>query len=103
MNSSVVLLFGALSGVAIFLAGIVWGNAVLFRMQKALNQQTNPEMSVSPWKVMGKHGGRYRTVERYKETFGDSPLLHQDRFAARLIFCGATVGFGSLLILKVRN
>jgi len=72
-------------------------------MQKALNEQAEPEKIVSPWKVMGKYGGKYNTVERYKETFGDGSLVHQDRFAARLIFCGAAVGFGSLLILKVRN
>lgn len=103
MDSGVVLLISALFGVAVFLSGIAWGNAVLFRMQRALNEQAEPEKRVPPWKVMGKYGGRYNTVEKYKETFGDSSLLNQDRFAARLIFCGAGVGFGSLLILKVRN
>jgi hypothetical protein len=106
MDSGVVLLFGALLGVAVFLAGIVWGNSILFRMQKALNEQFEPEQSISPWKVMGRAGGRhgrYRVFERYKDRFGDTSLVHQDRFSARLIFCGAIIGFGSLFILKVRN
>ena len=103
IDSSVALLFSALFGVAVFLGGIVWGNTVLFRMQEVLNEQTEPEKRVSPWMVMGKRGGKYNTVERYKEMFGDNSLVHQDRFAARLIFCGAIVGFGSLLILKVRH
>jgi hypothetical protein len=103
IDSGVALLFSGLFGTATFLAGIVMGNTVLFRMQKALNEQTEPEKKISPWKVMGKGGGRYDTVVRYKERFGDSSLVHQDRLAARIIFCGAIMGFGSLLILKVRN
>jgi hypothetical protein len=103
IDSSVALLFSGLFGTAVFLAGIVTENTLLFRMQKALNDQTEPEKRVSPWKVMGKGSRKYNTVERYKTTFGDSSLVHQDRFAARLIFFGAIVGFGSLLILKVRN
>jgi len=72
-------------------------------MQKALNEQAKPEKRVSPWKVMGRGGGKYETFERYKTMFGDNSLVHQDRFSARVIICGAIVGFGSLLILKVRN
>jgi hypothetical protein len=103
IDSGVALLFSGLFGIAVFLVGIVMGNAVLFRMQKALNEQEEPEKRVSPWKVMGKGGGRYTTFETYKTRFGDNSLVHQDRFAARLIFFGAIIGFGSLLILKVRN
>jgi hypothetical protein len=103
IDSGTALLFTMLFGVAVFFAGIVMGNSVLFRMQNALNEQPELEKKVSPWKVMGKGGGRYNTVENYKKTFGDSSLVHQDRFAARLILCGAVIGFGSLLILKVRN
>jgi len=103
IDSGVALLFSGLFGVAVFFAGIVIGNSVLFRMQKALNEQEEPDKKVSPWKVMGKGGGKYNTVERYKARFGDNSLILQDRFAARLIFGGAIVGFGSLLILKARN
>jgi hypothetical protein len=97
------LLFSGLFGIAVFLAGIVMGNSVLFRMQRALNEQAEPEEKVSPWKVMGKGGGKYGTFERYKTRFGDNSLVHQDRLSARLIFFGAIVGFLSLLILKVRH
>jgi hypothetical protein len=103
IDPDVALLFSGLFGIAVFLAGIVMGNSVLFRMQRALNEQGEPEEKVSPWKVIGKGGGKYETFERYKTRFGDSSLVHQDRFAARLICCGAIVGFPSLLILKVRN
>jgi len=103
IDSAVTLLISGLFGIAVFLTGIVMGNTVLFRMQKALNEQEEPEKRVSPWKVMGKGGGKYNTFERYKLRFGDNSLVHQDRFAARLILYGAIVGFGSLLILKVRN
>jgi hypothetical protein len=103
IDSGDALLFSGLFGVAVFLAGIVWGNIVLFRMQKTLNEQAEPQINVSPWKVMGKGGGKYETCERFKKKFGDNSLVHQDRFAARLILCGAILGFGSLLILKVRN
>jgi hypothetical protein len=102
IDSGDVLLFSGMFGVAIFLAGIVMGNMVLFRMQKALNERDEAK-KVSPWLVMGKGGGRYNTVEKYKKRFGDNSLVHQDRFSARVIFCGAIVGIGSLLILKVRN
>ena len=103
MDADVALLFSGLAGVAVFLVGIVMGNAVLFRMQKALNQQADQEHRVSPWKVVGRGGGRFKTFLRYQELFGDSPLVRQDQLYARLIFCGAIVGFGSLLILKIRR
>jgi len=83
MNSGDALFFGALFGVAVFLAGIVMGNAVLFRMQKALNEQAEAQERTSPWKVIGKGGGRYRTFVKYEAKFGDDSLIHEDRFAAR--------------------
>ena len=72
-------------------------------MQKALNEQAESQKIVSPWNVMGKGGGKYKTVQKYKKKFGNNSLVDQDRYAARLIFCGAIIGFGSLLMLKVRN
>ena len=103
MDSSAVLLFGGLFGVAVFIGGIVMGNSVLFRMQKTLNEAEESEKKISPWKVMGKGGGKYETFEKYKKRFGSNSLVHQDRFSARLIIVGAIIGFGSLLILKIRN
>ena len=103
IDSGIVLLFTGLSGIAVFFAGIVMGNAVLFRMQKALNDQAEPEDKVSPWKVMGRYGGRYNTVERYKTKFGDCSLVHQDRVYARLILGGGVLAGISLLMLRLRN
>jgi hypothetical protein len=92
------LLFSTVLGVAVLLVGVITEYSVVFRMQKALNEQAEPEKRVSLWKVMGKTGGRYQTYPKYKEQFGDSSLVHQGRLGFRLILVGAAVGFGSALI-----
>jgi hypothetical protein len=102
-DPGVALLFSALIGVALFLAGIVWGNTVLFRMQKALNANSGSGKRVSPWNVMGKGGGRYETFSKYKAKFGHDSLVRQDRLSGYVIMLGAVIGFGSFLIVKVRH
>ena len=98
-----VLMFSGLFGMLVFFTGIVIGNTVLFRMQRRLNEQLEPEKKVSPWKVMGKGGGKYETFESYRKKFGINSLVHLDRISAWLIGGGLVVGLGSFLILKARS
>jgi hypothetical protein len=103
IDSDEVLVFGGIFGVLIFLIGIGFGNSVLFRMQSSLNREVERDERVSPWKVMGKGGGKYRTYSKYEALFGNDSLVCQDRYSARMIWFGALMGFGCLLIEKVRH
>ena len=101
-NADVVIFFAGLSGICVFLIGIAIANVAVFRMQKALNQQEEPDKRVSPWLVIGKGSFKYHPVLKYEAKFGDGPLPRLRRFASWLMLPGALVGFGCLLIERVR-
>jgi hypothetical protein len=103
IDSGDVLLFAGLLGVAVSLVGVVIACTALFRMQKALNEQLEPDKRVSPWRVMGRGGGRHHTLIKYKTKFGNESLVHLSSVASWLIASGSVLGVGSLLILKVRS
>ena len=99
-----VLFFLGLIGVGVLLVGVVIANVAVFRMQCALNREGAIEKHVSPWLVIGKGSYRYHPVLKYEEHFGDDlPLPRLRRNIDWLIYPGAVIGLGSLLIEKFRR
>jgi hypothetical protein len=98
-----ILFIGGMVGFVVYFVGLVIANVAVFEMQRALNQRRAPEKRVSPWLVIGKGSFRYHPYFRYRSTFPDGRWMKVRDSASWLIGGGGLVGFGCLLIYKVRN
>jgi len=98
-----VFFVGGLGGIAAFLIGIVVANVAVFEMQRALNQRRTPENRISPWLVIGSGSYKYHPYFRYRSTFPEGRWIKVRDLASWFIGLGGVVGFGCLLLYKVRN
>jgi hypothetical protein len=98
-----VLFVGGMLGFITYFIGLIVANVAVFKMQKALNQRRAPEKRVSPWLVIGKGSFKYHPYFRYRSTFPAGPWTRVRDSASWFIGIGGAIGFGCLIIYKVRN